>query len=162
MLLTSNLATIFWREFTAGEPYWWPWAHAIRLATLLALSLVSETLDTLRRFISSYSSCSAPISVEEGILITLWEDRGLKSVKTIGRRSRQVQKPVLAQEWTDNYKGRLPEAYKKLSNCVGIAWNHKHLRKRKRSSSPIGLGDYYFMKEKHLQNRPPFDHTMFA
>jgi len=90
----------------------------------------------------------APISVEEGIPKTLWENRSLKSVKTIGRRSRQVQKPVLAQEWTDNYKGKLPEAYEKLTNCVGIACDHKHLRKRKRSSSPIGLEDYYFMKEK--------------
>jgi hypothetical protein len=51
MLLASNLATIIWRELASGEPYWWPWVHALGLITLFAISLFSATLKPLRRFI---------------------------------------------------------------------------------------------------------------
>jgi hypothetical protein len=51
MLLTSNLAIIFWRELAGGEPYWWPWVHAIGLLTLFAGTFVSTTLKPLRKYI---------------------------------------------------------------------------------------------------------------
>jgi len=51
MLLTSNLTIIIWRELASGEPYWWPWVHAIGLVTLFAITLVSATLKPLRGFV---------------------------------------------------------------------------------------------------------------
>jgi hypothetical protein len=51
MFLASNLTIIIWRELASGEPYWWPWVHAIGLATLFAVTLVRADLKPLRGFI---------------------------------------------------------------------------------------------------------------
>ena len=51
ILLTSNLAIILWRELAGGEPYWWPWVHAIGLVMLLALAFFRASLKPLRSFI---------------------------------------------------------------------------------------------------------------
>lgn len=51
MFLASNLTIIIWREIASGEPYWWPWVHAIGLATLFAITLVRADLKPLRGFI---------------------------------------------------------------------------------------------------------------
>jgi len=51
MLLTSNLAIIFWRELAGGEPYWWPWVHVSLLVTLFAITLIHADFKPLRGFI---------------------------------------------------------------------------------------------------------------
>jgi hypothetical protein len=51
MLLTSSLAIIFWRELAGGEPYWWPWIHAIGLIAIFSLTLVRANLRPLRGFV---------------------------------------------------------------------------------------------------------------
>jgi hypothetical protein len=51
MLLTSDLAIIFWRELAGGEPYWWPWVHAIGLLTIFAFTLINKNLRPLRRYV---------------------------------------------------------------------------------------------------------------
>jgi len=88
----------------------------------------------------------APVRIEEGIVKTLWENRNLKSIKTSGRRLRrlakavdlcdpvEVQRYVLNQNWTNNYKDKMLEAYEKFTDCIGVAWDRKHL---KREEFPI-------------------------
>lgn len=51
VLLTSNLAIIFWREIGPGEPIWWPWIHAIGLGVILLLTLIVQFLKPLREFV---------------------------------------------------------------------------------------------------------------
>lgn len=51
MLLASNVSIIFWRELAGGEPYWWPWVHAMGLLTLFASMFVSTTLKPLRTYV---------------------------------------------------------------------------------------------------------------
>ena len=51
MLLTSSLSIIIWREFSVGEPIWWPWVVAIALITIFALSIIISKLKPLRHFI---------------------------------------------------------------------------------------------------------------
>ncbi|TFH00713.1 MAG: hypothetical protein E4H14_19345, partial [Candidatus Thorarchaeota archaeon] len=51
VLLTSNLAIIFWRELGPGEPVWWPWVHVIGLIVILASTLIVKYLRPLREFV---------------------------------------------------------------------------------------------------------------
>ena len=51
VLLTSNLAIIFWRELGPGEPYWWPWLHVVGLLVILMLTLGVKHLNPLREFV---------------------------------------------------------------------------------------------------------------
>lgn len=50
IFVASPLAIIPWRTFTAHEPFWWPWMHAIALFVLLALTLLHPALRSLRRY----------------------------------------------------------------------------------------------------------------
>jgi hypothetical protein len=51
MLLTSDLAIIFWRELAGGEPYWWSWVHAIGLLTIFAFTLINKNLKSIRTYV---------------------------------------------------------------------------------------------------------------
>lgn len=51
VLLTSNLAIIFWRELASGEPLWWPWVHVIGLLAILSTTLLVTYLKPLRQFV---------------------------------------------------------------------------------------------------------------
>ena len=51
VLLTSNLAIIFWRELASGEPLWWPWVHVIGLLVILSTTLLVSYLKPLRQFV---------------------------------------------------------------------------------------------------------------
>jgi len=51
VLLTSNLAIIFWRELGSGEPLWWPWIHVIGLIVILISTLAIDYLKPLREFV---------------------------------------------------------------------------------------------------------------
>ncbi|MFW9950191.1 MAG: CPBP family intramembrane glutamic endopeptidase [Candidatus Thorarchaeota archaeon] len=50
MLLASSLTLIFWREFSSGEPFWWPWVVAVSLIIFLLLSFIISKLKSLRKF----------------------------------------------------------------------------------------------------------------
>ena len=53
MLLASSLGVILWREFAGSEPYWLPWAHALGLVAIFAVTLVQPTLKPLRTFVAT-------------------------------------------------------------------------------------------------------------
>ncbi|MGY5879244.1 MAG: CPBP family intramembrane glutamic endopeptidase [Candidatus Thorarchaeota archaeon] len=51
VLLTSNLAIIFWRELGPGEPIWWPWIHVVGLLVILVSTQIVKYLKPLREFV---------------------------------------------------------------------------------------------------------------
>jgi len=76
-------------------------------------------------------------NVDEAIVKTLWENRHLRSVKTLGRRLRRLAKAlifydpiitesyILSQDWSNRYKNRLMGTYQKFTQCDGIEWEKK-------------------------------------
>lgn len=51
MLLVSSLTLIIWRQFSAGEPYWWPLIIGILLLVVTALTFLAKSLEPIRSYL---------------------------------------------------------------------------------------------------------------